>query len=118
MRELGYEGLLGDRTARRRLIFGFMAENGSGLSAQLAEQLRDGTISSAQALKDTDYARLINNGVENLKNIDPSQIRDQLDELAELDEAEESTDDELTNKVEHWTNKFHDDSVAGEDDRR
>jgi len=108
IRELGYGKLFEDRDTRRKMVFGFLAENSKGETAEFAEQLRDGKLTSVQVLSDPTYAEFIKRGVESMKDLDPDSLRDQLDELAEMDGAEDAPDDPLTMRVEGWVEQFSD----------
>ena len=108
IRELGYGNLFEDREARRKLVFGFLAENSKGETAKLAEQLLNGTVTSVQALSDPRFAEFVGRGLSSLEELGPTTIREGLDELAEMDVAEDAPDDPLTVKVEDWAARFSD----------
>lgn len=82
-RKVGYGQLIDDRKATRGLILNLMARHGSGKHAELAARMRDGEITAPDAFNDPEYRDLIERGVENIQLINPAELAQDLDDLAE-----------------------------------
>jgi len=90
--DAGYLDILLDESAGNRFVFTAMADSTDPTVREIGEQLRDGVLGLDQLARSDLYREVLNNGLENLSQLNPDQMATDLD-AALADPTDTNRDD-------------------------